>query len=168
MGLNPSQGKLPGSIHAGRATADNGNLFAGAGCTFRCRRILDRPAHHGHIYTLVNRLAGTALHAEVGADVPADRTWQGCMVQNQFICLIQFAVPDQAEPVNGRNMDRAVECTGRGSFVVGPVRYAPSEVSGLDQADGAAVQPGRQVAQGIAAKGLIPYLGAELRHGHGA
>ena len=90
------------------------------------------------------------------------------MFQNQFVSLFYFAVPDQAQPVDGGNMHGAVKGAGSCFFMVGPIWLAPPQFPGLDQADGAAVQARGQIAQGIAAKGLVPYFIAEFAHGHGA
>ncbi len=115
--------QLPRHGEPRRATADNGYLFTGSGKRLGFFRFQRCFSQHGHIHGWqVDRFSGTILHAQIRAEITANRRRKRRIFQREIDCLLHFSFPDEFPSFLNGNACGAMRLTGRQIFFIGPNR----------------------------------------------
>ncbi len=154
--------ELPGGRKPRRAAADDGDLHARGRRRLRDGRLKAGPAEERRIDRReVGLLAGAVLHAEVGAQVAADRRRKGGVLEGEVHGFLHLSLADQLPPLLDGDPRRAVGLAGRKVFRVLPEGDEAAQIARRDQLDGAPVLVGEIPDQPAFPEFLIPDLRAE-------
>ncbi len=101
------EGELPGGGETARAAADDRDLLAAGRLGRRRSGFEGEAAELLHRHRMVDEAAAAGIHAEVGADLAADRAGEGGVAQNQFQRLLDLPLTQQVDAILGRDVARA-------------------------------------------------------------
>ena len=133
MALHP---ELPGDREPRRAAADDGDLHAGGRRRRRDGRLQAGPAEERRIdRRKIGLLAGAVLHAEVGAQVAADRCRKGGVLEGKVHGFLHLPLADQLPPLLDGDPRRAVGLAGRKVFRVFPQGDEAAQIARRDHLD---------------------------------
>ena len=122
MSLQP---ELPRCRQTAGPAADNSDLTACLLLALRRRHFQGQAAHLHNVQGRVDPVAGAVLHAEVRADLAADRARERAVLQHQGDGLVHPALPDHGGPLVRRDARRAGIGAGRQIPVVLPQGLEP-------------------------------------------
>ena len=156
------QAQLPGGGKPSRATADDGHGLAAVDLRAGGFGFQGQATQFLHGDRVIEKLAGTGIHAQVGTDLAANAGRKGRIVQDQFQGFLDFALAQQFDAFLGRDGRRAGSLAGGAILFVLPMGDFEAVVAAVDQAGDMQVVVLDHIAEDAA---FHPFLLAELPHG---
>ncbi len=165
-GFMPLAAQLPGHGKPRWAASDDGDALARKGrqrgqfgVDARLAQLRQVESHH------VGRSARAALHAEVGAQVPADGRGKGRVGQGQVHGFVGPAFADESPPFVHWDSRGATCLAGGRILTVFPYGHPATQFSGGDEGNGRAVNVREVPDESSLAQLSVPHIPVEFLHG---
>ncbi|OPZ59941.1 MAG: hypothetical protein BWY87_00740 [Deltaproteobacteria bacterium ADurb.Bin510] len=154
--------QLPGHAHAGRTAADDGDALAAGGSGLGRSRRKAGLAQHGNINGLQALvLTGAVGHAQVGAEIAADRRGQRGVAQDQVDGLLAEALAHQLPALLHRDAGRTGILAGRQILLIRPGRHEAPHLAADDDLDLRTIQLGQVADHAALTEFGVPDLPVE-------